>query len=172
MDTINEVRLEVWKRQPDSFFDEAIIEADGVMAPTTGQCKGGMEISYKGVWGYHPLIVSLANTKEVLYLVNRPGNVPSHTGAAEWIDKSIDLVWSHARTITLRGDTDFSLTAQFDRCTDDGVRFAFGINAMANLIKIAESLENTGWKPLGRRPKRVRKGPSRQRPENVENVST
>jgi hypothetical protein len=33
--------------------------------------------------GYHPLVVSLANTGEVLSIVNRPGNRPSHEGAAE-----------------------------------------------------------------------------------------
>lgn len=30
MDTFNEVRLGVWQQQPDEFFNEAIIEADGV----------------------------------------------------------------------------------------------------------------------------------------------
>ncbi len=48
-------------------------------------------------------------------MVNRPGNVVSHDDSAEWIDKAVELVWDHADTITLRGDTDFSLTANFDR---------------------------------------------------------
>ena len=89
MDTINEVRLEVWKRQPASFFGEAVIDADGTLATTYGQGKDGMDISYKGQWGYHPLVVSLANTGEPLYLVNRPGNRPSHEGAAAYLDRGL-----------------------------------------------------------------------------------
>ena len=38
----------------------------------------------------------------------------------------------------LRGDTDFSLTAEFDRWDNDGVRFVFGYDARANLIAQAE----------------------------------
>ena len=75
---INRSRLAVWKVQPEGFLKEAFIDVDGSIAGTYGECKQGMGLSYKGIWGYAPLIVSLANTREVLYLVNRPGNAASH----------------------------------------------------------------------------------------------
>ena len=91
MDIINEVRLRVWAKQPDEFFEQAVIDADGTIAETTGECKEGMDISYKGVWGYHPLLISLANTAEPLYLVNRSGNCVSSAGAAFYLDQAKDL---------------------------------------------------------------------------------
>jgi hypothetical protein len=71
--TFNDVRRDVWKRQPDSFLDLATIDMDGTLVKTTGQCKQGMDIAYDGTWGYHPLVLSLAETGEVLWLVNRSG---------------------------------------------------------------------------------------------------
>ena len=61
-DAINEIRFKVWKQQGPEFFAEAIIDADGTIAPTTGECQEGMDLSYNGFWGYHPLVVSLSNT--------------------------------------------------------------------------------------------------------------
>jgi len=78
---INRARLKVWKVQPEGFLKEAFIDVDGTIAGTDGECKQGIGLSYKGVWGYGPLVVSLANTKEVLYQANRPGNVASHSGS-------------------------------------------------------------------------------------------
>ena len=78
METFNEIRLKVWRQQPAAFFEEAIIDADGTMVETNGECKQGMDINHKGQWGYHPLLISLANTGEPLYMVNRSGNRPSH----------------------------------------------------------------------------------------------
>ena len=63
-------------------------------------------ISYDGQWGYAPLIVTLAQRGEGLYAVNRSGNHPSHEGAPEWLDRSIELVRAAAfRTVRLRGDS-------------------------------------------------------------------
>ena len=34
--------------------------------PTPSASKG-VDIAYNGIWGYHPLLISLANTVEPLY---------------------------------------------------------------------------------------------------------
>ena len=150
MEAINAVRPQLWAgRGADLLGPVAYIDADGTIAGTTGGHKAGMDMSYKGIWGYAPLIVSLANTKEVLYLVNRPGNAPSHQGAATWIEKAIDLVAPHAERVCLRGDTDFSLTANFDRWAQR-VDFVFGMDSNAALRSRAEALEESSWTRLHR----------------------
>jgi len=150
---INDTRVRVWRAQPAAFFEEAIIDADGTVAETTGQCKEGMDIAYNGVWGYHPLVVSLANTQEPLYLVNRSGNRPSAEGAAERYDQAKALCREAGfRRITFRGDTDFSQTAHLDRWEGERVRFVFGYDARANLIAAADALPARAWQRLVRRP--------------------
>ncbi len=165
---INETRQRVWRAQPPAFFEEAIIDADGTLAETTGQCKAGMDIAYDGVWGYHPLVVSLANTGEPLYLVNRSGNRPSSEGAAARFDQARGLCQAAGfRRITFRGDTDFSQTAHLDGWDAAGVRFLFGYDARANLIRAADALPPAAWTPLVRRPPYEVQTEPRQRPTNV-----
>jgi len=167
MEAINSIRPKLWKKRLHrSERKQAIIEMDGTHALTLGECKQGIGLSYDGQWCYHPLLISLANTMEPLYLVNRSGNCVSHDGAVQWIDRAIDLVRQSFKGVCLRGDTDFSLTAHFDRWTVDGVGFAFGMDAMPNLVEIAEGLEDKRWRVLRRREKQPLIGKRRKRPRN------
>lgn len=166
MEAINRVRVKVWRKRGRKRLRDAKIDMDGTLAPTFGVCKGGMDISYKGIWGYHPLLISLANTREILYLVNRPGNVPSHSGCVEWIDKAIGLVKPFARRITLRGDTDFSLTAHFDRWAEE-VDFVFGMDASPALVTLAQALDEAEYRPLKRKEKHAVRTRERGRRDRV-----
>jgi len=167
MEAINSKRPKLWKKRLNNAErKEALVDVDGTHALTLGECKEGIGLSYDGKWCYHPLLVSLANTMEPLYLVNRSGNSVSHDGAVEWIDRAIGLVRQSFKKVCLRGDTDFALTVHFDRWSKEGVRFAFGIDAMRNLVEIAEGLESKRWRRLRRREKEPLSGERRKRPKN------
>jgi hypothetical protein len=168
-DVYDEVRIGLWQRQPACFFKLAILDVDGTLTATTGACKEGMDIAYDGTWGYHPLIVSLANTREVLRVLNRSGNRPSHEGAAAALDQAVVTCWRGGfAKVLLRGDTDFSQTQHLDRWDDDGrIQFVFGYDNHANLVAMAGQLPERAWQKLERpAPYQARTGP-RQRPDNV-----
>ena len=170
MEATNAARVKVWKQLSKQERALALIDVDGTIAPTTGECKEGMDISYKGIWGYAPLVVTLANTQEVLFLKNRSGNAPSHSGAVEFMDAAVALVRKGGfRRVRLRGDTDFSLTVNFDRWTDDGVEFVFGMDAQRNLVELADRLSEKDFQPLKRGAPAPASRP-RQRPENVKQI--
>ena len=151
-DAINDTRVQVWKRSGLAKREPtARIDADGTLVPTTGECKAGMGLSYKGDWGYHPLLVSLASTNEPLFIVNRSGNRPSSEGAAAYFDRAIALCRRGGFTdVLLRGDTDFMQTQHLDRWHNDGVRFVFGYDARKNLVERADSLPEPLYRKLER----------------------
>jgi hypothetical protein len=167
-DVFDQTRLKLWREQPAGFFAEAVLDVDGTLVATGACCKQGVDIAYDGTWGYHPLIISLANTGEVLSLVNRPGNRPSHEGAAEQLDLAILLCRQAGfRRVYLRGDTDFTRTVQLDAWDAEGVLFLFGIDAMPNLKALAEGLPASDWVELQRPPQSTAKEKPRRRPERV-----
>ena len=164
-EVFNQARRQVWAQQPKSFFRQGIIDVDGTLAETTGECKQGMDISYKGIWGYAPLLVSLANTQEPLYLVNRSGNQTSASGAAVYIDQAIEVA-SDFQQLWLRGDTDFSLTEHFDKW-DQKVKFVLGYDARSNLVALAQQIPETTWQGLERPARYEVQTEPRERPDNV-----
>jgi Transposase DDE domain group 1 len=190
MDAINEARLRVWAQQPDAFLDEAILDADGTIVPTDAECKQGVDISYDRRWGYHPLLISLANTAEPLFLLNRSGNRPSQERASEYLDKAVALCRRAGfRTILLRGDTRIAENKDLDRWDDralprDGttiaegadldswdeagtIRFLFGYAAYDALKARADALPEEAYSFLERPPRYAIKTSPRQPPERV-----
>jgi hypothetical protein len=157
MGIVNQARLVVWNRSDRDFSKEtARIDADGSIVPTNGECKQGMDLSFKGIWGYHPLLISLANTGEPLFIVNRSGNRPSHEGAPAALDEGIALCRRAGfADILLRGDTDFTMTAHLDRWDAMGVRFVFGYDANPAFVDRAANIHLGDYEELVRKANQI-----------------
>jgi hypothetical protein len=169
MDSINQARLRVWAQQPPEFFQEAILDADGTIVPSDSECKQGMDFTYDGQYGYHPLLVSLANTAEPLFLFNRSGNRPSQELADVFLDKAVMLCRQAGfRKILLRGDTKFAQTRHLDRWDNAGdIRFIFGYEAYDSLKARADDLPATAYRLLKRPQRQPIKTTPREKPERV-----
>jgi hypothetical protein len=164
-EAINAARVRVWKKNKRSFFERAVIDVDGTIAGTQGECKEGMDMSYKGVWGYAPLLVTLANTGEILYTRNRPGNRPSHEGCFGYLDPAVDVVQDAGfRNVRMRGDCHFALTDDFDHWTERGVEFVFGLQAIPTLVDLVEGLEEGVWRRLHRDQRGSKKRRGQRKP--------
>ncbi len=170
MDVFNEANTIVWQNTLDEQSRKAcILDVDGKIQSTYGECKEGMDMSYKGEWGFSTLAITEATTGAHLHVVNRPGNALSQEGADEWIDKSIDTVKSTFDSVYLRGDTAFSLTWKLDEWNDQNVKFIFGYDAYSNLIKKADLLGENEWEPFSK--SRKRRGKTRKKKQRVKEAA-
>lgn len=145
MEAINAVRPQLWRgRALEMLGPETFLDVDGTLAPTGGSKKAGMALSY--VWGYATSDRVDRQHQGGPVRGESPGKRAQPHGRGHWIDRSIEHVLPYSNRVCIRGDTDFSLTANFDRWAEK-VDFIFGIDAMPNLCTVAENLAAVAWRP-------------------------
>ena len=142
------VRVRAWSCLPKAKRRQATIDMDSTIKPVYGECKQGADFTYNRKYGYHPLLVSLAETGECLRLINRPGNVSSAEGIEQEIEAVLPLVSEHFDRVYLRGDSKFCRRDLVTMADQQGACFAFVKEQSPNLPAIAESLPRTAWTPF------------------------
>ncbi len=149
LDIMNDINVKVWKLS-GAKSRIGLLDIDSTIQETSGECKERMDISYNGKWGFHPLVITEAESGLHVCLVNRSGNCASQMDAAKWIDYAVENIRDSFAGIRLRGDSAFSLTSNFDRWADAGIEFCFSFDATSNLVEIADKLPKNAWHRIER----------------------
>jgi hypothetical protein len=129
-----------------------LLDIDSHVHHVYGDQKEGADFTYKGGFGYHPLILSLAGTQECLRLINRPGNIPSADGAAEQIDSVAGLLQSRFERVLVRGDSAFARQDIYEACERHGFDFAFVSSPQRNFEALADAIPQRRWQVFEAHP--------------------
>ena len=166
---IDQTQSQVWERKYGTGKRAtAYVDLDSHVKHVYGNQKEGADFTYKGGYGYHPLAITLAESQEVLRLLNRWGNVTSADGAAVELEKVFPLLEKHFTTIIVRGDSAFVDRDIFELCDERGQYFAIVCPQYPNLQKIADSLPESAWEPFDDETRRTMpRQRQRQRGKNL-----
>jgi len=136
----------------------ATVDLDGHIAANDSTTKQGADFAYDGRWGFQPRVISLAETGEVLALVNRPANGRSSDGVAEQLDLVLPRLKAHFRRVVVRGDSDFDRADIRGACNRHGAYFAFvgRENRSQQRTRLAMEQPPERWLPYQERTERQR----------------
>ncbi len=168
---IDHAQEKVWKRRyGKKKAARAIIDLDSCVRPVYGDQKEGTDFTYKGSFGYHPLVISMAETMECLRLINRSGNEGSATGSETYLRELFPMLGRRFKQVIVRGDSAFAKQAIFDACEEAGHHFAVVSPQQRNFVSLFEALPGARWKPYRQREqtsepkgKRRKRGPNCRR---------
>jgi hypothetical protein len=168
---IDQAQEKVWKRRYGKRkAARAIVDLDSCVRPVYGDQKEGTDFTYKGSFGYHPLVISMAGTMECLRLINRSGNEGSAVGSETHLRELFPMLGRHFKQVIVRGDSAFAKQAIFDACEEAGHHFAVVSPQQRNFVSLFEALPGAQWKRYRQRlevaksqGKQRKRGPNRRR---------
>ena len=141
-------RAAAWAAGADPGFYVVDIDATLVESHSDKEHAAG---TYKGGFGFHPLMAYLDATGEALAGVLRPGNAGSNTAAdhIEILDDALAQlpVDPHHTEVTARADTAGCTHGFLQACRERGVKFCVGHRLSIDVAQIITEIPDECWQP-------------------------
>jgi hypothetical protein len=128
-----------------------VIDIDASLISTHTE-KDGTAGTYKGGWGFHPLLAFLDGTREPLAALLRPGNAPAHTAADHIavLKLALEQIPSAARAaqpLLVRCDSAGATHAFTNFCAAAGIVFSVTMNHTPALAAAIDAVDEQAWQP-------------------------
>jgi hypothetical protein len=144
-----EARARVWRRGARPRLVEIDLDATLLIAHSD---KEGAAGTYKGGFGFHPMLAYLDGTEEALAGRLRPGNAGANTAADQIAVLDAALAQLPKRvaareTILVRADSAGATHELMDFCRDGRLRFSVGFDLTEPIRDAILALEQHAWIP-------------------------
>jgi hypothetical protein len=147
---LGEALVRAWRAGAGPGEQRLVIDVDSFVGEVCGRLKQGAAYGYTKLLGYHPILATRADTREVLHIRLRKGSANTQKGMLRFTDELIARV---ARTGAsgvklLRADSGFWNVKVFCRLQDAGWQYSIGVRMTKHVRASAEQIDEQAWQTI------------------------
>jgi hypothetical protein len=152
---LGETLVRAWRAGAGPGEGRLVIDVDSFVGEVCGRLKQGAAYGYTKLLGYHPILATRADTREVLHVRLRKGSVNTQKGMLRFTDELIARVSRAGATGVklLRADSGFWNTKVFKRLETAGWQYSIGVRMQKGLREAVEAIDKSAWKRIEDYPK-------------------
>jgi hypothetical protein len=121
-----------------------VIDVDSFVGEVCGRLKQGAAYGYTKLLGYHPLLATRADTREVLHIRLRKGSANTQKGILRFTDELIARVGASGVKL-FRADSGFWNTKVFERLERGGWQYSIGVRVPKTVRSAVEAIAEDAW---------------------------
>jgi Transposase DDE domain group 1 len=152
---LGEVLVRAWRAGAGPGEGRLVIDVDSFVGEVCGRLKQGAAYGYTKVLGYHPILATRADTREVLHIRLRKGSANTSKGMLRFCDELIARVERAGAdgVKLLRADSGFWSNKVFCRLEKAGWQYSIGVRMHKAIREAVEVIEESTWQTVEDYPK-------------------
>ncbi len=147
---LGETLVRAWRAGAGPGEERLVIDVDSFVGEVCGRLKQGAAYGYTKVLGYHPLLATRADTREVLHIRLRKGSANTQKGMLRFTDELVARVKRADATGVklLRADSGFWNTKVFKRLENAGWQYSIGVRMQKGIREAVEAINEEAWQTI------------------------
>jgi hypothetical protein len=147
---LGETLVRAWRAGAGPGDERLVIDVDSFVGDVCGRLKQGAAYGYTKLLGYHPILATRADTREVLHIRLRKGSANTQKGMLRFTEELIARVKRAGATGTklLRADSGFWNVKVFKRLEQAGWQYSIGVRMQTGIRAAVEAIDEDAWQTI------------------------
>ena len=147
---LGESLVRAWRAGAGPGEGRLVIDVDSFIGEVCGRLKQGAAYGYTNLLGYHPMLATRADTREVLHIRLRKGSANTQKGMLRFCDELIARVTRAGAcgAKLLRADSGFWNTKVFERLEQAGWLYSIGVRMQKGIRTAVEQVDEQAWQAI------------------------
>jgi hypothetical protein len=147
---LGESLVRAWRAGAGPGEGRLVIDVDSFIGEVCGRLKQGAAYGYTKLLGYHPILATRADTREVLHIRLRKGSANTQRGMLRFSEELIARVARAGASGVklLRADSGFWNVEVFKRLEQAGWFYSIGVRMQKGIREAVQAIEAHSWQKI------------------------